>query len=411
VQRQLPGSISPLFPLGVLLITMDLLAVPYAFFFDRTGVSQIFFLGVDPAVIWRAYWWTLYAVIVLFALHRLMGTRANLVRFQHAPMRPIEERRGRAMWWWFVAGAWLCVGVFWIQTGFTIPVLQALGQQYEVYQVLRTDTREAVNQFLFNAALYLLATPALLLSLTVIRERRAVFVLGAAMTVLAVCAFTLARSPLALTGLVAVNYVLLAKPQRARFLLPGVGVFALALLVNHIVAGNNPEGYRSIFEYVGARIVFGEWASLPHFFELYSNHTLPLRSLFPPELQALVDVPIDSPSRRVLIKMVPDVVESRRGGVANTFFIGDALAVAGIFGVLLAPLWAALQYWFVSNVMLRFPKTPLTTFFFAWVLFKLTMAILGGFSALLISSVEIALVALLYLLLARQAAAIPSLAS
>jgi hypothetical protein len=386
-------GISPLAPLFVVVVLLDLIAVPYGRCCDRTELWAVFTAGLTDEVVNRAFWYTAYAVFALWALSFLLGTRRDMRAYQQRRADPLSHSTALACWWAMIALSWCFIAVFFVQAGFQVPVLESLGQEYLVYALLRTETRELVNQGLFSIALYLLATPALILAFSSLRKAR--YVAVSIVTLLAVASFTLARSPLALTGLIFIHFALLSRPRSLRILLPGALVFAAVLIGNHMIS-KGPEGYSSLFEYLLGRVVYGEWAALPRFLDLFASDAQPLRSILPAGLQALLGGVLESPARLVMIQLVPMAVQEGTAGVANTFFIGDAFAVAGFTGVLLAPIWVALQYRIVARCFLIFPKNFFTTCLYSWILFKMLIAVVGGFSAFLISSMEVGIVLLAY---------------
>jgi hypothetical protein len=383
--------------------------VPYARWFDRTHVADAFFAELDPSQVLIAYWMTVYAVGILWIALHVTGTYRNLRIFQERRLDVSPRSRWAAPVWWSLIGiSWVSIAVFFVESGFTVPLWSVAGKDYLVYSLLRTEVRETVNQVLFNFALFWFATPALVMAITSRAPGRGWRITVALATLLSVGSFTLARSPIALTGVVLINFFLLSRPRSGRSLLPAGAVFIGVLILNHLVS--TPAGYTSVFEYLLGRIVLGEWAALPHFFEVFRNYSASPVSLLPPQLQSVFGPVLESPARVVLRTIAPLAVEQGRAGVANGFFIGDAFAVAGYWGVLIAPFWVAGQYWFVSRVIRTIPKTTLTTYVYAWLLFKMMVAVLGGFSAFLISTMEVAIAGLLYFIIVRAAVSRPFIA-
>jgi hypothetical protein len=85
-------------------------------------------------------------------------------------------------------------------------------------------------------------------------------------------------------------------------------------------------------------------------------------------------------------------------GVANSFFIGEAYAVAGYIGVILSPFIVMANLTFFVYLFSRLKKNTFFIFLFAWFLFKTFDGIFGGISYFTFSGLHIILLCVLYYL-------------
>lgn len=85
-------------------------------------------------------------------------------------------------------------------------------------------------------------------------------------------------------------------------------------------------------------------------------------------------------SGRVVMELFnPAGVANGTAGVMNTFFIGEAYANWGIFGILLAPIYVGFLYSFVTYYFLKQKKTPLAIGTYLIVFVNFSQILLGGF--------------------------------
>jgi hypothetical protein len=272
-----------------------------------------------------------------------------------------------------------------VQSGLRIPVLTVIGQDYVGYSQMRLYFETTINGTLFNVALYWLATSNLAIAWlhSSSRPQR----VASVMLFLIVGAFDLARSPLGLALLMLLTYRLLWRPISLRPLVQSMGVTAALFVAVHYVAGA-PGGYSGMGEYLGVRVFYGQWASLPYYFSLFEHDQLPFSSLLGPG--------IEGPARVVMQRMSPDGIDAGTAGVASSFFIGEAYAVAGVAGVILAPALVMVQVLAIVLCFRRLEKTTFNMFLYSWFLYKAFMGIVSGFSQFIFSFLQVMLLVLVY---------------
>ena len=86
-----------------------------------------------------------------------------------------------------------------------------------------------------------------------------------------------------------------------------------------------------------ARVIYGQWAALPFFFEMFDKDRQSVVVLAPPYFgdgNAWERDGVEVPPRKVMRAVTGyRVLEGTGSGVAVTYFIGEAFAVAGRAGI------------------------------------------------------------------------------
>src|SRR6185369_5793948 len=108
---------------------------------------------------------------------------------------------------------------------------------------------------------------------------------------------------------------------------------------------------------------------LPYYFILFEHDQQPPYTLLPPYMQSALGRTVDSPGRKIMIYIEPSAALEGVAGNVPSFFVGEAYAIAGNWGVVLAPLLAALELWLVAACFAALPKNPITLTIYAWLLF------------------------------------------
>jgi hypothetical protein len=191
-------------------------------------------------------------------------------------------------------------------------------------------------------------------------------------------------------------YRLMWKKIAWRPLVQGVALMAIVFIIVHYLAGE-PSGYGGMGEYLWARVFYGQWGSLPYYFSLFENNPASWTSILGPLMHSgpsVIDV--QTPGRIVMEFMCPDGVYDGTSGVSSAFFIGDAYAVAGIPGVILAPVVVMLQVLLIASCFRRLPKTPLNMLLYSWFFYKVFLGVTGGFSQFFLSLLQAMILVLVY---------------
>ena len=155
----------------------------------------------------------------------------------------------------------------------------------------------------------------------------------------------------------------------------------------------------SLFTGIARRIFYGQISDLPHYFELFSNNNISFSSLLPPYIANLFGIEgIKSASHLVMECTNPVAASLGTVGVANSFFIGEAYAVAGDMGVILSPFIIMANLTFFVYLFSGLKKNIFFVFLFSWFLFRIFDGIFGGISYFTFSGLHIILLCVLYYL-------------
>jgi hypothetical protein len=395
---------------GVIFL-IDVIGVPLAFL--RGGVlrQRLFnFVRYGHAEdILYAYGWTLYGVLALVALSLVLGTVGAMKRYQRRPLE-LPAPQVVATWWWWITGfGWIAVFVMFVQAGFTVPWLQVRGANFLDYadsSVMRSYFERRISPVLFNFNLLVFAAGSVILAFFCLRRRTFFHRFAALLLFAASASFSLAKSQLAAALFVILLFVSTTRRLRPTTVLAvGLVLFVCILPFYFLLA--YATTVTEAVDQLGARVIYGQWAGLPYYFMLFDQKPQSAVSALPPYVQRIFGVSAESPGRKVMLFQEPQAAMTGVAGNVPTFYVGEAFAIGGVIGALLAPMVVAFEAWLLIACFGRLPKTPFTVLLFSWFMYKLTIGIADGFSAFLLSSFTVGLVLLAMVVVAREGARIP----
>lgn len=379
---------TPIWLVSAMVVLFAVAGVPFAHLVDGEGWFFHMTKNVDSSYVWRAYAATLYACAVLVLLYRALGTHLAMRRYLERREDEHPERFHSFLWiGTLAASAALSAGML-VQSGGTIPLLSARGLSFADVAVLRSEFSSTFHPVAYYGNLFGCAPLALGIALLHLKQRKAAAVTISLANLVFVSSFSLAKSHVAQALFLVLLLVATLRSVPIRHLV----YFALcAMTISipwYIVTSIHQE--LPLSGLVLGRI-YGQWTGLPYFFEVFETSSVQVSSLLPPYLgrDPLVD---ESAARLVMRVLVGDSqVDGRQAGEAVTFFIGEAFAVGGLWGVACAPFIVGLELHLIALCVSRWRKNLLTAYVYAWFMLKLMLGLLSGFSAFLISSFTITL--------------------
>jgi hypothetical protein len=385
-------------PLGLAflkLLLMSLVGVPLAAIVDPGGSFFYLVGGRSQEYIGPAYAWSWYTFVVLLGLTIGFGLNRRMTAYQLRPVVGFGRSDYLRIWSLALAGTLACAAVLFVQSGFTHPGLGAWGLSEMDVAQRRIEVWENVNQNVYNLGVHLFGALALVVSGFFLRSK-GLFALSVVVFLL-LATFSLAKSPVADTVVeLAFVYLVLRRPSwRAIPLVAGgilLALIGMAWLTRWATGSNLAVA-------LGVRIVWGQIADLPHYFNLFAHDRVGFAALLPPYIQNLFGAVEPSPSRLVMEFSNPEAVRLGIAGVANTLFIGEAYAFAGIPGVVLSPVLVAAHYAFVIWLFGKLRKDVFTVFLFGYLLDRMTSALFAGISSFVFSAMHIVLGAFLWIVL------------
>jgi hypothetical protein len=377
---------------------------PLAVIFDRDGMLFYFVRHVDREYLSIAYSWTVGSAILLIAFNWLFGSHRNFNKFMMRDTTP-GVFNPDFMWW--------CVGIccalmnvyFFVLMDFSLPLFNLPDNVTELL-LRRIEVKERLNPIMLNLNATVLGPLGLILSLFFVKRRKRAKVIVATANFLIIGTFSLAKS----SFLVGVVIVILAysfiRPLSKRAIVKVVLVFLLALVPMFLLTNSKQAPHvrgEAIAEIVMARIIYGQWAALPFFFEMFDDDRQSIRVLAPPYLadgSAWVRNGEEIPPRKVMRAVTGyRVLEGTGAGVAVTFFIGEAYAVGGEAGIIFGCIWVCTQIWMMTFTFSNLRKTPISIYLYSWLIYKVCMGLVTGMSAFILSSFTILLVFLFLLVM------------
>ncbi|MEM8981966.1 MAG: O-antigen polymerase [Pseudomonadota bacterium] len=367
---------------------------PVAALIDQDGIFHALTARVAPRFVNLAYLWTCISFAIVLIVAMLCRAHRNHDKFLSKPLP--QQRKGYYFHaWLLLTGSSLLVSTYlFIATGFRLPLLNLLADPTS-YLLLRTEARANISQTLLNINLVFLCPLSICLAAFFIERGRFLKVLIAIVNTLLAASFSLAKSPIAMALLVVIVFYAFLRPIPI-FKLGRYGFLMLAVMIPLFMAsGSGREdwsGERSVVEILGGRIFYGQWAGLPYFFKIFEKDRVSIGTLQPRYLRSgeggsWSHRGEELPARQAMREITGyRDLESAGVGVAVTYFIGEAYAVWGEFGIVLASVLVGLQIALLASVFARLPRTVWTMFLYAWFIYKMTMGMITGASAFLFSA-------------------------
>ena len=276
--------------------------------------------------------------------------------------------------------------VLFVQTGFKIPLLDAIGKgSYEVAQA-RASIASSISTNLFQVAIHIFLPASLISALFFLRKKE--YILISIACGLALISFSLAKSPLIdITVQLIIATAICKKIPLRRLgkylLIPFVLLFAFLALASSV------QGMDLVNAMV-QRIFMGEFVPLPYYFTVFQDWQCPLfPDALPPYVQRFFAgaESLQNPAKIVILEMFPDREEI--AGVANTYFIGSAFAYMGNAGIIWGTLLAFLNFFIITCFFVKLPKNALNIIVFSYLLYKLMHGLNGGVNYFMFSSIQL----------------------
>ncbi|MEO0423450.1 MAG: hypothetical protein AAF184_14015 [Pseudomonadota bacterium] len=365
-----------------------------AYLLDRDGLFFYLTARVDDKYVMRAYMWTCIAVVIVIGVSVGLGAHRNQRAFLAKPVQHFSQQTYHLVWGGTIAVSLLLTGLAWRSNGYTVPLLQLLADPVR-YLFLRTEARENISQVLLNANLLFLCSLSLVLAAFFLKRNKRLKLLITVLNLLLVGSFTLAKSPIAKVVVITLIFFSCMRPIRVATLAKFGAVFILAVLPLFIVAEAGLGSWakdRTLTQTLASRVLYGQWAALPFFFEIYEKKRASLGTLQPTYLAGSKAERWsyrgeEAPARQAM-RLVTGYrdLESAGVGVAVTFFIGDAYGVFGYPGIVMAAVVVGLEILLLTLVLLHWPRNVLTMFLFTWFCFKFATSAITGFSGFMFGS-------------------------
>jgi len=396
--RALPKiNINPVNLILLKIVIMGLVGIPFAYFFDKGGYIYYFTrkLTNENSVL-ISYLYTLYGFMMMALLYYGFGLKRKIRFYMNKKTVHLTKRHYKFLWLVTFMLALICFAYIFIQAGGRHPALAALRFDYAGIKSMRHSISLAVNMNIYNIGFKFFLPINIIISLFFLRRR--LFFLISLLLFILMSTFVLEKGPIVSTIILIVIFRMLISEIPLKKLLH-YGFISLFLVSVMYFLTKFATSVSSLFTGLTRRIFYGQISDLPHYFELFSNYKISLSSLLPPYIAKLFgNEGIISASRLVMEHTNPEAISQGAAGVANTFFVGEAYAVAGHIGVLLSPFIVMANLAFFVYLFSAMKKNVFFIFLFSWFLFKTFDGIFGGISYFTFSGIHIILLSLFYYL-------------
>lgn len=394
----LGSSMKPLTLVFLFVFIFALLGLPIAYLVDTEGLFFVLTRRVEESYIFTAYLWTVISFCLLLLLLEFLTVRKNFDQFLHKPISPSVFVSTDRLWFYTLLISLALTGLMFIRAGFSIPLLEA-SDNPTLYLIQRKTFKENISPVLFNANALGVGVFNLSLALFFAEKNRKTKILTSILNYLLLASFSLAKSSFGTGILILLLYYAFLKPIPIKKL-ARVGVVFFALIVPmFMIAKVDKTSWtdgKGIATIIAGRIFYGQWTALPFFWEAYERRSAGFGTVLPGYLKSgdqRWEYRGEEAPARYVIHLTTGYRDLERAGVgvAVTYFIGEAFALAGYMGVFLACLLVACEFWMLSFSFRYFKKTPITIFLYSWFLYKFTIGLITGISAFLLTSTTVLL--------------------
>lgn len=390
-------KINPISLILLAIIVLGLMGIPFAFFFDKKGYFLHFVYKLkDENSILLSYLYTLYGFIVMVFLYYGLGLKRKINAYIDRDTTHFNKNHYKLLWFTTFALAFLCFSFVFIQAGGIHPALAALRFDYSGIQLLRQKIRLMVNMNVYNIGFKFFLPFNLIVALFFLRKR--LLILISLLLFAVMSTFVLEKGPIIQIIILIVFFRILTSeiPFKKLFQYSLLSMFLISIMYFLTRFATNIS---TLFRGVTERIFYGQISDLPYYFELFSKDKAPFSSLLPPYIANLLGQEgVKSASRLVMEFSKPEAVSQGTAGVANTFFVGEAFAVAGHIGAILSPFIVMANLTLLVYLLSAWKKNIYFVFLYAWFLFKTFEGTFGGISYFTFSGLHIILLCLFYYL-------------
>lgn len=369
------------------------IGLPFAYVFDQDGYFFWLVRNVSKETIMQSYYLTLYAFIVLIGLYYLLGLNRKVLKYQSLNLAYMPYKKYKKLWILSFSLACCCFLVIFIQSGYSHPGLSAIGLNQSEYAVQRISSGQLFNRSIYNVGLGLFASFSLVIALFIIKKP-IISLISIIFTIL-LALFSLQKSPIADTILLITFVYLFIKPLPWRKLFV-IGMLCLLPIGMLWFISNGVSTVGMLKDSFCDRILYGQIGDLPYYFDIFNQNNISPVSVLPPYVQSMFGDKTPAASRLVMEYTNPAAVANGTAGVATSVFIGEAYAVGGLLGVILAPFVIIINYLLIIKFLTRLPKTIFSVFIFGYLFNKMTQAMLNSFGYFVFSSIQILILLILY---------------
>lgn len=348
-----------------------------------------------------AYAITVLSFFVLVFLYHITPAARNVCSFQQKLF--VEHSQGHYVKVWYILAIFIlinCIFFFWQAEG-KIPLLHSTTMDNSTeYSVYRAETSKSLNMSLVNINIYILCTVSIFISFVCIRKNKKYYRFCSVALFFISGLFSLSRSFMSSALLVMLYIYVSYKPiylwRKSNFFKIIATVFIIIGLSIALLILSKQASAGDVFWTFLDRIIFGQWLGLPMYFYYFEHSRVTALTLLHPYILSILGIQVPStPGRELMEYLSPEGVAAGSAGNIPTFFVGEAYAVAGWWGVGLSILHVALILYLISFVFNRMQKTYFSCCLYGYLVYKFSFGLSLGISAYLFSGLPVTLLCLL----------------
>lgn len=386
-------KINPVSLIFLKIFIMGLVGISSAFFFDIQIPYFIKNLN-DKSFIYISVICTFYAFIIMIFLYYTFDIK-KIINF-YSKKGIIYFKPKTYIYLWIITFV-LCVSCFgyaYYQTNWVHPGVLALESSDQAIKLIRHDVEHSVNMNVFNLGFKLFLPINLTISLFFLKRKHWAVISFVLFVIMGT--FTLKRSNMVYVVMFLLFFKMLLNQINLKTLFKYfVGSICL-ITVMYLLAKST--GFESdIFIILFRRIVYGEIASLPNYFEIFHDNHLSFYHVLPPYFSNIITgESLQSSAKIVMQHINPMAISRGTAGSAPTLFIGEAYAIWGYMGVIIFPVYLMMIIIVIVNIFTRMKKNFITLSIFSFTLVQIFSSIFSGVGRFVFSGTQMVLFLFLY---------------
>lgn len=354
---------------------------------------------IDPSYLLIAFLTTITSFFCLLFLYWILPTKRFTIKFHNSPFQLHSETHYVKIWY-LLSGTSLFIDaiLFW-QSGFVLPLFSLDIFDKIDYSTQRVIFHEELSLSLAQINLYLLMTTQIFISFFCIKNHIS-YRLISLILVIITGSFSLARSFIPSMILIMLFIYTVYKPFYLHDIKNIINSFLFAVFVLIIsfvlISYSTQESFGVSLLLLFERIIHGQWLGLPLYLSYFEGYRMTPLLLLHPYIRSIIGISdLDTPGRELMGYINPSGVITGYAGNVPTFFVGEAYAIGGWWGVCLSVLYVSLFMLIVAFIFQRMRKTYFSCCLYGWIGFKLYSGLSNGLSSFLFSGLTAVIICLL----------------
>jgi len=388
-------KINPVSLILLKIFIMGLVGISSAFFFDNLGPYFISIKNLnDRSFIFISFICTLYALVIMIFLYYIFDIKKIISSYSEKRIILFKPETYKYLWIITFVLCVLCFVYVYYQANWTHPCLSVLSLDRHAVKLLRSNVEHSVNMNIFNLGFKLFLPINLITSLFFLRRKH--WAIISFMLFVIMGTFTLKRASMVYVIIFVLFFeMLLSQIDLKTFL--KYFFWGLFFIIGMYFIVKSVSFESNIFIILFRRIVYGEIANLPNYFEIFSDNHLSFYHLLPPYVSNIFTGEVLPSAAKIVMEHInPAAISAGTAGSATTLFIGEAFAVWGYMGVVIFPVFIMISIIVIVNIFTRMKKNFIILLFFSFALTQIFSSVFSGIGRFIFSSIQIVLFLFFY---------------